>query len=155
MILRVFLASFFIFTACSHRLPRKSAEPAYRLVPELPEDLKKLEKAADRSRAEMEIDFETGHFKGRYLKHEFTGSYAIKHVSAGFVKGFFYRISLDSLNRPEHRNAEEEAFFGKLAEAKRLYVAPDKPGDPAYTVLEISNGEPEGKLTFVKINLRD
>lgn len=149
MIFRVFLASILVFTACSHRLPRKGSELMYRLIPELSDDLKKLQKAADQAKAELEIDFETGNFKGRYQKHEFTGNYVIEHVSAGFVKGFFYRVSPGELNRPESRNAEEEAFFERLAGADRLYVAPDKLGAPAYTVLEIH--AENGKLVFIKI----
>ncbi|MCD8539848.1 MAG: hypothetical protein LRY55_08835 [Leadbetterella sp.] len=56
------------------------------------------------------------------------------------------------MNRPEARNAGEEAFFEKLGSANRLYVAPDKLGDPAYWTLEIRRAEPEEKLVFVKIN---
>ncbi len=152
MIFRVFTALLLVFTACSHRLPRKGPEITYRLVTELSDDLKKLQKAAARSKAELEIDFETGNFKGRYKDHDFTGNYVIKHVSAGFIKGFFYRVSPGSLNRPGSRNAEEEAFFEKLAAANRLYVAPDKLGDPAYTVLEITNPDSDAKLIFVKMN---
>lgn len=170
MIFRVFPALLLVFTACSHRLPRKSSEITYRLVTELSDDLKKLQKATTRSKAELEIDFETGNFKGRYKSHDFTGNYVIEHVSAGFVKGFFYRVRVEDLHKPEPRGAEEEAFFEKLQAADRLYVAPDKLGSPAYTVLEISSPvgvlhapaqqqtqalphtTPETKLIFVKMN---
>lgn len=149
---RLFLILLLVFSACAHRPPRKGTETAYRLITELPDDLKKPEKAAVRSKAALELDFDTGHFKGWYKNHDFTGNYIIEHVSAGFVKGFFYRVRMENLNRPESGNTEENAFFEHLSTARRLYVAPDKRVDPAYTVLEISSAEPETKLIFIKIN---
>jgi len=152
MIFRALLALCILLTACSHRLPRKHVETTYRLISEPSDDLRKPEKAAIRSKAELEIDFETGSFKGRYRNHDFKGNYLIEHVSAGFVKGFFYRVRMGDLHRPESQNVEEEAFFESLSGAKRLYVAPDKLAEPAYTLLEISGAEPAKKLILVKIN---
>jgi len=152
MIFRVFPVLLLVLTACSHRLPQKGAGTAYRLIPEVPDDLTKLRKVAGRSGAELDIDFETGRFSGRYRKHDFTGSYAIEHVSAGFVKGFIYRVHMESTEHPRPRNRKEKAFFEHLTGAGRLYAAPDKLRDPAYTVLEISGEGTEDKLLFVKIN---
>lgn len=152
MTFRTLLVLFMLLTACSHRLPRKRMSSTYRLVPELSDNLKKLKETAIRSKAEIEIDFETGYFKGRYRNHDFTGNYLIEHVSAGFVKGFFYRVRMEDLHRPEAQNGEEEAFFESLSRAKRLYVAPDKLAEPAYTLLEITAAEPAEKLILVKMN---
>lgn len=153
MIFRLFpVLLLMLFTACSSRLPRKSPETTYRLVAEVPDDLQKLERAAGRSKAMLEVDFETGRFKGRYKNHDFEGNYIIKHISAGFVKGFFYRVKIEDLKHPESKNDEERAFFKKLAAADRLYVAPDKLGNPAYTMLEVHDAATGTKLIFVRLN---
>lgn len=152
MISRALLVLCILLTACTQRLPRKHIETVYRLISEPSDDLRKMEKAAIQSKAELDINFDTGIFTGRYKNHDFTGTYRIEHVSAGFVKGFFYRVSMEELERPESRSAEEEVFFKSLSAANRLYVAPDKLAEPAYTVLEIRSKEPSGKLIFVKIN---
>lgn len=149
---RISLVLLILLAACSNRLPKKNMETTYRLVAEISDDLKELKKSAERSKAELEIDTETGHFKGRYKSHDFTGKYTVEHVSAGFVKGFFYRVKIEELNRPESRNEEEEAFFEHLSAARRLYFAPDKLNQPAYVTLEISRPDNDTKLVFVKIN---
>ncbi len=147
MTFRTFLILALFLTACSHRI-----SPSYRLVTELSEDLKELQKTAARSKTAWEVDLETGDFKGRYKSHTFTGKYAIEHVSAGFVKGFFYRVKLQELNRPSSRNAGEEAFFERLSAARRLYVAPDKLRQPDYTFMEVT-GPGSDKMVFVKLTI--
>ena len=151
MTFRISLVLLILLTACSNRLPKKNMQTTYRLVTEISDDLKALQKSATRSKAELEIDTETGHFRGRYKSHNFTGKYTIEHTSAGFVKGFFHRVRIEELDRPESRNEEEEAFFEHLSGARRLYIAPDKPGQPAYVTLEISRPDNDKKLVFVKI----
>ncbi len=153
MIFRILPVLLALLAACSHRLPRKSPENTYRLVSEVSDDLQKLKKAAGRSKVMLEIDFETGRFNGRYKDHDFTGNYTIEHVSAGFVKGFFYRVKLGDLKQPESKNSGEQAFFEKLAAVDRFYVAPDRPANPSYTILELRDATSSGtKLLFIRLN---
>ena len=152
MISRIFPLLLVLLTACSHRLPYQGTEAAYRWVTEVPDDLKKLKKGVRRSPAMLEIDFETGDFKGRYKTHNFKGKYRIEHVSSGFVKGFFYRVKAEDLQFPESKNTKAQALFKNLSTSSRLYVAPDTPRDPAYTFLEVYDPNSGTKTLWVKLN---
>ncbi len=147
--MRLLLLFLLVLTACSPRLPRQGNDAFYRHVSGLQED--KLPKELSRSRVTLEVNFETGDFTGKYRKHDFTGKFSIDHVSAGFVKGFFYRVHLEKLTRLPSGNAEEEAFFEHLSAASRLYLAPDRLPAPTYTFLEIRKPGNESPLIFVKM----
>ncbi len=125
-----------------------TTEPFYRLVSSVSESTEELKKDARKSKIQLEIDFETGNFKGKYRDNAFQGNYTIEHTSAGFTKGFFYRVSLGGLSKGVSESAEEDAFFEQLINCKRISVVPDKLANPTYIVLEFS--ENDKKIQMVK-----
>lgn len=125
-----------------------TTEPFYRLVSSVSENVEDLKKDARKSKVQLEMDFETGNFKGKYRETDFQGSYSIEHTSAGFAKGFFYRVSLAGLSKGVSQSTAEDAFFEHLINCKRISVVPDKLANPTYIVLEFS--ENDKKIQMVK-----
>lgn len=145
-----FLVLFFILAlqlSCKHS--KKTSEPLterYRLVAgTTKEDLSAWQKSKDW----MEIDTETGNFKGVFHQTGFSGNFVIKKVSPGFAKGFYYTVELGFLEKNATDSKRSLAFFSKLESAKRLYFYPDKLMEPNWIYLEISSGTDSDLLKFI------
>jgi hypothetical protein len=128
-----------------------SSEPYYKLVSSISENAEDLKKEVRKSKVQLEMDFETGDFKGRYIDTDFHGNYIIEHTSAGFAKGFYYRVSLGGLSKGLSTSAEEEAFFEQLIRCKKISVMPDKLANPSYIRIELSDNDQKIQLVkFIK-----
>lgn len=140
-----------LLLSCSKRRINLTTEPFYKLVSSVSENTEEIKKDVRKSKVQLEIDFETGNFKGKYRDTDFQGSYTIEHTSAGFAKGFFYRVSLAGLSKGVSDSAEEEAFFEHLINCKRISLVPDKLTYPNYIVLEFTASDEKIQMVkFVK-----
>ena len=98
----------------------------------------------------VSFDSETGALEGSYLQKALQGTYNVKKVSAGMVKGFFVSTQLGYLQRDVTMDTEYIAFTEFLASAKRFYLYPDVLIDPKWHFIEIINTDENKTMLFVK-----
>lgn len=123
-------------------------DPYYKLINSAHENVDELKNNAKKSKVKLIVDFETGAFEGNYKDNNFKGSYTIEHTSAGFSKGFFYRVSLESLKKAVSASSEEDEFFDQIINCNKISIVPDKLSNPSYVILELAgNGK---KITMIK-----
>lgn len=121
----------------------------YKMLKEIPESFEKVEKLYEKSKVEIEFDFDNGKFKGKYKTVEFKGKYNILKVSSGFTKGFNYKVELESLTKNATEDKAVDDFVRQLAICSRIFIVPDNLVNTKYVQLEMSNSENEEKLKFV------
>lgn len=138
-----FVLVIFSLLACSKKL---ASQNSYLLKNENQEIAKESFKKADIS---FDMDFQNGKFSGTYKGRNFSGLYNINHTSSGFVKGFFYRVSLISLEKKAPASLEEERFFEHILKTTRISVQPDQLNAPSYIQLEL-DAPNSNKLIFIK-----
>lgn len=146
---RLLLFSFLLIFGCTKKM--NFSPDDYLLLKTIPSELSEIQKLGKKSKAAIQINLKTGEFSGKYGNKDFSGKYNIEHTSAGFAKGFYYRVSLDSLSKPNSSSEKEIAFFDNLAKCKKISFMPDVLANPSYFTIEMSNPESESILEFVKI----
>jgi hypothetical protein len=107
-----------------------------------------LEKAINKSKAQLKLNEETGDFEGVMNGIPFSGNFEFGKTSSGFVKGFYISSQLGYLQSKAHEDKDFDKFTSKLANASRLYFYNDNILDAKWSVLEIAVIDDE-KLVFI------
>lgn len=108
-------------------------------------------KELNKSKTNIEIDFETGDFKGQFNDISYSGNFLIEHTAAGFVKGFIYTVSLGYLSKPITDDKATQQFFDQLIKTNRIYFNPEKILEPDYINIELVQTLDKTELNFTKI----
>jgi hypothetical protein len=133
------LMLFLVFGGCKSSKSPLITMPKneYRLVKNASEDIESLKKSVSKSEVILEMNFETGSFKGKYEKINFEGKYTIVKVTSGLSKGFNYEIDLESMSSDPTESKAEEKFIQMLATCKSMFIGPDRLYNPTYIKISI------------------
>jgi hypothetical protein len=140
-----------VFACKNAKTPQISMpSPEYRLVKDSSLEIEELKKAYKKSKAKMDIDFDSGKFTASYEDIKLEGKYLIKSVKAGVSKGFVYETELDYLQNDVAQTKAQEGFIQNIVKCTFIYFSPNKLYNPSHFTFEIQNGE--NKLRFLKLN---
>jgi hypothetical protein len=141
----------FLLGCKNHKSPMITMpKDEYRFVKNASDEFESLKKAISKSDVLLEMNFDSGIFKGKYGKLNYHGKYTIKKVNSGFTKGFNYEVELESLESDPTNSKSEEKFIQSLVSCTSIFISPNRLYQPTHTQLDIKSENQ--KISFYLLN---
>jgi hypothetical protein len=152
--MKVLVCFLFFCIACqkSNHPIIKMPVDIYKLVGKFSDKLSDNVKIANKSKVELEVNFDNGDFKGKYENEKFKGNFAVESLNAGFAYGFKYSVSLNTLEKNVSENQEYEGFINKLKATTSIVIEPNKLMHPDFIKLTLKDEMGTELLRFLKVN---